>query len=371
MLYLLLFVTYLLAIQSLHSAQLAPKRLVRSINAKSTPNTGKQTTYSQLVAMFDSKNKQLVDHVKHFLENQNNNPNQQDDSRKNTLLQRAILIHNESVVKLLVADPRVDSSILNANRLTAYQCISKEQAICQKELHQIVQLRDRLDKMINAMIITDTELMNHTCKDEQISSKINSLLLRIIPDTILVGGDVLFISSIIGNRITNKLPLLQKLHSKYQAHPNYQDLQGTTQLHLAAYLHDPVMIQKLIKNPDIDTKQNNENLFPHDFIFSFPQCFLFMKEKNSTYNSLKEIYSLLFVRHLLEKVVFTAAEKNDYTHKLSTEIFIEIKNNFKKLITQQENNSLLTKTEFPSYADHTFLDKMLQRYFSMLIFSHK
>jgi len=344
---------------------------------KSPKNTQKPIDFKSAL---DAIHHEKTNLIKDFLTNFENNPNQT-DSGELTLLHHAVFTamakNNASLVIPFLLEPRINSLIKNKAGYAPYQIIINDDRTKYQQLFDALLLRARLDRIVHAMIIMDEHLINKQCNDDTVLSKIKILLSR-IPRKILPSyADGLFILAMIRGRLKYDLPIIKIVHDHFITNPNHQDEWGYTMLHHAACLRDKAKVKKLVKNPFITSKRNNEGFFPQGIIEHLVQnpeeptdplvkytekirVMLFSRNSMDSWIE-KELDGLLLINPLVEQ----------YTLKPEDECVLDIKKQMVEYFeniarsqlgdTDKANDRMLPKenAQLPAYADDKFLLALL------------
>ena len=191
------------------------------------------------------------DVIKSYLDRLESNPNWLDDSTKNTPLQLATIKHNTSGATLIICDARINSLTKSANQRTPYQCIIGNDTDKYSKLHQALQSRARLDYIVDALLMTDSEIIDTKCTDRDAIIKIINALLTKIPQGIIPHyADAESIFAMIFARLEYDLPFLKIARDAYKTKPNYKDEWGTTSADRALYLHNYDFLDNPENNPN-------------------------------------------------------------------------------------------------------------------------
>jgi len=298
--------------------------------------------------------------IQTFFEN-TSDPNQQSIYNRNTLLHYAVFNfyrhHNLKLINLFVQNPHVNTLIKNEDKCAPYQCFDPIQQEKYPELYRILILRATLDHIVNALLITDPEIIA-TCFDENNDLIDNTTLMKKLVIIIQRTSKILppyaiavFVRDMIHSRLKHNRLTIKELLRKYNKIPNYQDPEsGDTLVHALVILRDEDRLKTLLDDPNvISIIKNSENLLPSQLIDS----------------SEKRLRSMLFERAsidtYLQRTVFSLNQEK-ITHLEATD------KSFKSIMTktqeffdgvkfaQSEADRALPETSLPKYAnDATFL----------------
>ncbi len=308
--------------------------------------------------------------IKSFLNNPDNHPNIQNSITTNSLLHHAILDvlkhnNNTDIAMLFLKDPRLNSLIKNKNNEAAYQLIKRDLIEKHQELYKELCARAFADRIAHALLMTDATISSNIHPD-LITQKVTNIL-RNIPNTMLSAySSVNFISEIIKARLKHDGFMIQENRNACLKDINYQDELGNTLLHHAAQLHDKILIEQLIKNPNIVFKHNRENLYPQDLLCTItkPTEKITIEAEtvlNQCKKNIEDMHTQLSVRDLIAKkftdllLLYPVAKRNlafdhNFFRMIRQEISLSIAET--KHNQKDENRSTIN---LPTYVDDAFL----------------
>jgi hypothetical protein len=320
-----------------------------------------------------SVQKGKIDIIKAFLDEETNDPNQQSIGPKNTLLHLAVLYDKKhpgkDISMLFLTNPRVNTLIKNTYNCTPFQCIAKEEMVIHIRLYEVLKQRATLDQIVNAMIVTDLQVIQNSDSKETALAKLRlsittikekiSNLLGTIPNIAPRYANITFIFSLIQSRIQYTFPTLAMFIRNRKINMNAQDDWDNSCLHHAAYLRNKDLLLILLKNPMINSLiKNSENLYAHQLIPT--------TEKISS-----ELRLLLFARNSLDSWIEEQRPHFSAAHlKIRRAIKLEdpefqiivkkIKDKSKQIEKAQKDKDvhdreLPQETIYPNYATNQFL----------------
>ena len=353
---------------------------------KSPHSSPREVTYGEVIKAFIEKS-EITKTVKGFLRNNNNNPNQQDKDTGLTILHRAVLLHREKVTELILSDPRTNSFIEDNNSRKPSDFVRDEIVIYEK-LFRALKMRETVDLIINALIITNPLLQNPQCLQESMRGIINTFLEKTLPNTLPTYIDSDFFIAAIRYRQADQLSLLKDFHKKFKKNPNHQDKLGNTMWHYAAIALDELVLTRLASNPDLDSGiRNKENCISAQLIPSSNN----IKAKHLTdaiilkIQYLKYLRTLLFTRNSLELLSEQEAPKiatlicpivsqftlykeieqeGTFTKVINPDLIKAkklIQRAFEHIASKQGDSALPETTQFPLYATDEFTYALLMR----------
>lgn len=219
----------------------------KTISPQKSPTKNEMPTDFQ--SALDALHNERVNHIKHFIDIPEQDPNEYDKTGKNTLLHHAVLTamakNNPSLVLPFFFNSRVNSLRVNEYGYTPYMLVAGKDIEKYPTLYQSLCKRTQLDHLVNAIIMMTDKLICEPFDDAFMTKQI-SLLLKEIPHEIIPEyADIEFIITMIKARLKLDNLIIQILHDQYNTDYTYQDKVDDSKVHFAVYVHDTEFLNKL------------------------------------------------------------------------------------------------------------------------------